>query len=361
MKISEFQKFRVFVPKKPKKGKDGQMEERWGKLGKVHMAVFTPDGSRIVGFTVKRPDIAGMVKRDDVFLGIDSWELDRTDEKGRSIRTTRGDDSLDDAARERLGVDWDACIIWEGMDAKTSDGRELGYVSDAEFDERTGAVEKFYVGDSSLAQALVGTVEVPPSMVVGYRKGFMILKPEAARIELNGGAAAKAGEGVAKMKVKGAELGEQAKQNAKETGEMAAKAVDKGSFELGRAIGRTQKAWREAKANADEASGHTMPQLPSQKVEGTVSEPKRTIGDGAKPAAGATYAPAGKKAATTKAAGSGTKAPAKKAQTKKAPAKASAKKQEDAGTQAAKAIGRGLGSMGKMFGGFKDEFDKASK
>lgn len=354
MKISEFQKFKVLVPKKPKRGKDGQMEDRWGKLGKVHMAVFTPDGSHIVGFTVKRPDIAGMVKRDDVFLAMDSWELDKTDEKGRSIRSTRGDDSFDDKARERLGIDWDACIMWAGMDAKTTDGKELGYVSDAEFDERTGEVLRFYVGDSNLAQALVGTVEVPPSMVVGYRKGFMILKPEAAKIELNGGAAAKAGEGVAKMKVKGVEIGEQAKQNAKETGEIAAKVVDKGSLELGRAIGRTQRAWREAKVNAQEASGD-LKQLPAQEVEGSVSAPKRAIADGTKPASGGTYAPA-KKAPAKAAAKASAKAPAK-ASAKKVPAK----KQEDAGTQAAKAIGRGLGSMGKMFGDFKDEFDKASK
>jgi ribosomal protein L5 len=32
-----------------------------------------------------------------------------------------------------------------------------------------------------------------------------------------------------------------------------------------------------------------------------------------------------------------------------------------AGDEAARALGRGLNSMGKMFGSFKDEFDKASK
>lgn len=42
--------------------------------------------------------------------------------------------------------------------------------------------------------------------------------------------------------------------------------------------------------------------------------------------------------------------------------KASAKKKAaQASTDAARMVGKGLGRMGKMFGSFKEEFDKASK
>ena len=38
------------------------------RLGRIHMTVFDPDGRRVVGFLVKRPDVAGMVKRSDRLL-----------------------------------------------------------------------------------------------------------------------------------------------------------------------------------------------------------------------------------------------------------------------------------------------------
>ena len=48
------------------------VDESTKRVGKVHNLVFSPDGKRVVGLMVKRPDIAGMVKRDDVFLALDS-------------------------------------------------------------------------------------------------------------------------------------------------------------------------------------------------------------------------------------------------------------------------------------------------
>ena len=191
--------------KKPKKGEKPaageQSGERLSKLGKIHMAVFTPDGRSMVGYLVARPDVAGMVKREDVFVAFDSLAAC---EKG--FRVVGEEGAFDDKARERLGVDWDSCIMWAGMDARTESGRELGYVGDAEFDESTGKVTKFLVGDGGMATALVGSVEIPPSMMVGYSKGRMIVKDEASKLELNGGLAAKAGEATAKAKIRGAEL-----------------------------------------------------------------------------------------------------------------------------------------------------------
>ena len=56
-----------------------------------------------------------MVKREDVFLAVDSYV---PIEQG--VRVTRGDDAFDDAARQRLHVDWDACILWAGMEGDAS-------------------------------------------------------------------------------------------------------------------------------------------------------------------------------------------------------------------------------------------------
>ncbi|MDO5119331.1 MAG: PRC-barrel domain-containing protein [Coriobacteriales bacterium] len=216
-KVSEYSGKPVYVPKK---GKTTAYE----RLGKVHMAVFSPKGKRIVGFLVKRPDIAGMIKRPDTFVALDA--ISKVD---GGYRVSGDETSFDEKARKRLQLDWDHCIMWSGMDAKTTKGKVLGYVSDAVFNETTGAVESFLIGDGGMAESLVGLVQVPASMLVGYEKGFMILTPEAAEQKLTGGLAAKAGEASARAKAEGAKAAEK-----------AGKAVDKGSKALGRQLGKTK-------------------------------------------------------------------------------------------------------------------------
>ncbi len=216
-KLSEYNGKPVYAPKR---GKSGAFE----RLGKAHMAVFSPKGTQVVGFLVKRPDIAGMVKRPDTFVALDA--LGKVD---GGFRVTLGDESYDEKARKRLDIDWDRCIMWAGMDAKTTKGKVLGYVGDAIFDETTGAVQDFLIGDGGMAESLVGFVQVPASMLVGYEKGCMIVTPEAANQGLTGGLAGKAGEATARAKAEGAKAAEK-----------AGKAVDKGSRALGKQLGRTK-------------------------------------------------------------------------------------------------------------------------
>lgn len=215
-KVSEYVGKRVYAPKK---GKPGQYE----RLGKVHMAVFSPEGTKVVGFMVARPDIAGMVKRPDVFVALDAlapvdggWRLSRPE-------------GTDDQARERLGIAWDACIMWVGMDAKTTKGKDLGIVADAAFDEVSGDVDLFHVSDGNVAESLVGALGVPVSLLVGYERGCMVVKPEAAKQALTGGVAAKAGEGYARAKIEGAKVAEK-----------AGVAVDQGSRALGKQLKKTK-------------------------------------------------------------------------------------------------------------------------
>lgn len=370
-KISDMQGKKVFIAKKarakkPKKGEKPaageQSGERLPKLGKIHMAVFTPDGRSMVGYLVARPDVAGMVKREDVFVAFDSLAAC---EKG--FRVVGEEGAFDDKARERLGVDWDSCIMWAGMDARTESGRELGYVGDAEFDESTGKVTKFLVGDGGMATALVGSVEIPPSMMIGYSKGRMIVKDAASKLELNGGLAAKAGEATAKAKIRGAEFGEKA---GKATGE----AVDKGSFALGKALGKAKRAIDDARAEGEAERAREEAeelrataeknQLPAtEAADVRVSEPTATLKASPEERAAATSGPT---TYAVKKSASGTGAKSVSAAKAGAPKTAAPKAKKpaasrSAGDEAARALGRGLNSMGKMFGSFKDEFDKASK
>lgn len=344
LKISEITGKRVLLPKKPKKAKDGTQVERWSKLGKVHMAVFEPGGTHMCGLLVRRPDVVGMVKRDDAFVAWDSFALG---EKG--LEVTRPKDGLDDAARKRLGIDWDRCIMWTGMDVKTVGGKQLGYVSDAEFDPATGEVSRFFASDGGVANALVGSFQVYPRMVRGYSAGCMIVDPGDEELQLDGGMAAAAGEGYARAKAGAAKAG-------KKAGEAAGKAVDKGSFELGRLIGKAQRAIADATADDEPEEQPAAVAAADVRVSGPTAKLAAADGERVAKPEPKTYAPAkgaaggsGAGTAKAKAAGAG------KTSAKKAPAKKSTSE------QAAKAVGKQLGSFGKMFGGFADEFKKASK
>ena len=82
-----------------------------------------------------------------------------------------------------------------------------------------------------------------------------------------------------------------------------------------------------------------------------VSEPTVTLKAGSEERAATSPAP---RTYSVKKSSAGTAA--KPAATKK-----NAEASRSAGDEAARALGRGLNSMGKMFGSFKDEFNKASK
>lgn len=325
---------RVLLHKKTTTAKDGTVTDKYQKLGRVHAAVFTPDGKYVAGFTIKRPDVAGMVKRADAFLARDSLKV--LDEK--TVLVTRPEDGLDEAALRRLDLDWDRCIMWSGMDAKTTAGKPLGYVSDAEYDEGSGAVTRFFTADGGMARALIGSFVITPDMVRGYRDGFMIVEPGDKSVQLDGGLAGAAGEGYARAKAGASEVG-------KKVGAAAGEAVDKGSFALGRVLGKAKRAIADAATPEDEPPA--VPEVPAADVR--VEKPTARIAEkSAQPAAGATrqrpktYAPTAK-------------APTPKA--KPAPKK----KPATTGDKVARAAGKQLSGLGKMFGSFKDEFDKASK
>lgn len=336
LKIGDLTGRQVLLPKPAKKAKDGTVTERFQKLGKVHNAVFTPGGKRVVGLMIKRPDVVGMVKRDDVFLAWDSFKLQ--DEK--TLVITRPDDGMDNAARKRLGVDWDACIIWTGMDARTVAGKSLGYVSDAEVDQKTGRVARFLTTDGGVSRALIGSFVITADMVRGYKDGYMVVDPGEKNVELDGGLAGVAGEGYARAKAKGTEVGQKAAV-------VAGEAVDKGSFALGRALGKARRAIADAAAESESAQGRPQPQAPAvEAADVRVEKPAERLPERAAEAPTErpkpkTYAPAAKPKTTAK------PAPRKKPAT--------------TGDKVARVAGKQLGSLGKMFGSFKDEFDKASK
>ena len=302
---------RVYVRgKQTKKQKKDDQPADPKKIGRVHNLVFSADSRAVVGVMLKRPDIAGMVKRDDRFIPLDAL---RFVDAGVICRGEK--DDFDKDACKRLSLDLDHCIIWGGADVYCESGKFLGYVMDARVDVETGEVDCFCVQEGSAASSLVGTFDIPAAWVVRYDRGRMIVKDQAAKIELSGGLAGKAGEGYAAAK-------EGAKQAASKAGAAASVAVDKGSHGLGKVIGKAKVGVQRAVEDFQEASG----------ADGTAQAGKAA----ANTAAGDASAAAGNRVAQAKAA-------------------------SDNGQKAARVVGEQLGKTKGMFSGFLREFKDASK
>lgn len=324
MKTTKLLGAKVFIPKKPAtKGKHAG-EERFSKLGKIHNVVFAPfkqgKPSQVVGVMVQKPDIAGMIKQDDAFVTLESLEII---EQGLCVKEP--ENNVDKAAIKRLNLDFDNCILWHGMEARTKSGKSLGYVSGAEFDQTTGVVSAFLVGDGAGSEALVGSFAIKPGWLLGYSNGVMVLSDEATDAQLTGGLAAKAGEGYAAAAAKASEATAKA-------GKAVAEATEKGAFALGKTLAKAKRAIEDAtEPDAEDDSERPAPVA----AEGVQLEKLSSEEQAAADKAGANES-----AAKPAAAKSTTQAAANKA---------------------AKSFGMQLGRMGKMFSGFKDEFDKASK
>lgn len=314
----------VMVCKKPAKGKeytkDG-LPRRGRKIGKVFKTVFDPSGLRVVGFIVRRPDLLWMFKRPEKFLALDAMDTSEG-----IVRATKGGASWDDAAIRRCGLDWDKCIIWEGMQVRTTEGEVLGHVDDISFDEATGDIDALFLDDGGTARALIGSVEIPHELMVGYKDDWLVVKPEAAECKLTGGLAAKAGEASAKA-------GIAAKQAGKDAGKAVSKAVDAGSYGLGKGIGRI-------KNSITGAVDEYKKEAPAPKKKTTSSTGSSSSSASKKPASGAKKAGSSSPSAKKSSSGSGSKSAAQ---------------------SASKAVSNHMKAAGSMFSDFKKEFDKASK
>ena len=188
------------------------------KLGKIHFPVFTPGGTRVVGFMVRQSDIAGMIERPDRFVALDAIGVYEG-----AIAVDDVKDTYDAAAAKRLDINLDDCIIWVGMDVRTESGDVVGYCSDVEFKPRSGIVQAFYVTAGAASSVLVGDTQVPPTMLRGYENGAMIVSD--------------------------------VKKGAKVLDDKGSVAVDKGSRALGKQLGKTRGMFKAFKDEYQKASG----------------------------------------------------------------------------------------------------------
>ena len=90
--------------------KDGAPREP-KRLGRVHFPVFIPDGTRVVGFMVKLPDVAGMIKQKDRFVALDALTVYEgtfavTDVRGEPSTRPRRSASASTSTAVSSGREW---------------------------------------------------------------------------------------------------------------------------------------------------------------------------------------------------------------------------------------------------------------
>ena len=231
------------------------------KKGKVRACVFHPQKKRCVGFLVKRPDVAWMFHRADLFVAVNGYDV-----VDGSLVIRDDPAATDRGACKALGVDLDACVLWMGLAVMCQDGTSFGTVGDVLFHSQTGTVETLVVSKGATANTLLGRLNVPAEDIRGFKRGMgtqlymadddderalgcIVVSDRVKQMEVSGGAAEKAGEATAvaadkakrvvrKVRPQAQAAVDAAKPVAQKAAQAAGEAVDKGAFVAGRQIGR---------------------------------------------------------------------------------------------------------------------------
>ena len=198
------------------------------KLGKISQALCSSDGLYVQGFIVKRPDLALMIKRPDEFVALDALVVD-----GGLAYVKQMDGALGKKAIQRLNLDWDSCIIWQGMELKTKSGERLGFVLSLEYEQDSGKIVNFVVDEGLGSAALLGSCKIPLSYAIGLKDHSLIVRDEAANIKAQGGLAAQAGKASAKAALQVHDLQKKSAQTLGQLNETA-------SYSLGKQLKKTK-------------------------------------------------------------------------------------------------------------------------
>lgn len=166
-------------------------------VGRVRAVLFHPEGRRVVGFAVERPNFALLIPRRERYVALDSVKIGE-----RALQVTPGRDSWGKRAAARLGIDWDTTVIWLGMPVRTERGLGLGVVRDGVFAVKTGELNALGLSAGLARDVTIGVRDLAASLVVGFDGDVVRVRDDAGDVEVSGGAAGAAGRGTAVAKHK---------------------------------------------------------------------------------------------------------------------------------------------------------------
>lgn len=220
-------------------------------VGKVHSFIFHPTQCRVVGFTVKRPDVALMFHRGEIFVARDAFTI----VDGHLVISDERQ-ATDKAACKRLGIDWDRCIIWQGLPLLTTKGKRVGYVGDVSFRLDDGEVLSLKVDRGKSAEVLIGTTELPAKVIKGFTfgagdslntldedqelKGGIVLYDEALSYSAEGGVAERMGSASAVGMHKVSQAIDKTKPARQEAAKKTGEAVNRAAYAVGHKLAETK-------------------------------------------------------------------------------------------------------------------------
>ena len=255
---------KVWIEKPKKKDPDATK-----KMGKVRACVFHPKDKRCVGFIVKRPDLALMFHRKDLFVAYNGYDM-----VDGALVVRDAPEATDKGACKALGVNWDECVLWVGLPVMCQDGTDFGLVGSITYDAKTGAIVTLDVTQGATANALLGVRHVPVDLIRGFRygmgaelmvsdqqeeedagRGAILVDDAVKELPVEGGLAEKAGAGVAVAGDKMHRAADAAKPKVDEAKAVAGAAATKGAYATGRQLKRASHMFSDFKDEFDRASG----------------------------------------------------------------------------------------------------------
>lgn len=171
-------------------------------LGTVLHVLFHPSAPRVVGLEVRPvPRLLVVPRRPRCvpLACVAAWEADSVVLGARRLPSAR-------AGEGAIGHPWESTVVWAGMPAGTRSGEAAGAIADAGFTKRTGSLTRLLLSAGALADAALGTREIPGELVDGFDGEKVVVADEALGGETSGGAVRVAGEaaGVARRTTRSA-------------------------------------------------------------------------------------------------------------------------------------------------------------
>lgn len=366
------------------------------KMGRVRACVFHPSDKRCVGFIVKRPDLALMFHRKDLFVAYNGYDV-----VDGNIVVRDDPTATDKGACKALGINWDDCVLWVGLPVMCQDGTSFGIVGSVLFDAETGVIDSLMVSQGATANTLLGVRRVPLSMMRGFRRGMgaalaggsvddeaelgAILVDDAVRdLPVEGGVAEKAGQATAIVGDKAHKAIDKMKPKASEAAAAAGEAVNKGAYATGRQLKRASGMFSAFKEEYDKARhGDGANEQPEQLEQGQQNRSASAeLSDDASSSAASASQPAdedveyvfidedGNEVVFVDEDGNVITDPdlidaefedAEDSAQAAGGASGAKKTRSDGTSQAAQAVGDHLKKAGGMFSAFKEEYDKARR
>jgi len=256
------------------------------------------------------------------------------------INCSLGPEALRPALREMIAATHLPVMIQPNAGLpRLVEGKTVFDVEPEEF-ARCGAL---FLDDGAVSRGLIGSVEIPAEMMRGYKKGVLIVDPEASQIGHSGGLAAKAGEASAKVTIETKErvtaVNEAATQAASDAIEVTTTGIGKGIKRIKNSVKGAVDGYREESGANERAAAK----------KAAASTAKKTASSGT----------AKKTTSSASGASSGT---AKKTTTTAKKTTTTAKKSSSSSSSSTgKAVSDHMKGVGSMFSDFKKEFDKAKK